>query len=108
MVPRPLIGVNDGGNARIPAVLIPALLGCSIAHAAPPCQDMADKVAKEFAAEKKMSDLDKPAKCRAIYKIISDLSDMATQCGADTKFIDGTYKPLAKAVGDEAPNVCKG
>jgi hypothetical protein len=33
------------------------------AHAAPPCQDMADKVAKESAAEKKMSDLDKPAKC---------------------------------------------
>ena len=94
---------------RIPALLIPALLGFSIAHASPPsCQDMADKTAKEFAAEKKMSDLDKPAKCRAIYKIISDLTDMAAQCGADTKFIDGTYKPLAKAVGDEAPNVCKG
>jgi hypothetical protein len=62
MVPRRQAGVNDGGNA--------ALLGFSVAHASPPCQDMADKVAKEFAAEKKMSDLDKPAKCRAIYKII--------------------------------------
>ena len=91
---------------RIPSLLIPALLGFSIAHAAPPCQDMADKVAKEFAAEKK-SDLDKPTKCTAIYKIVSELTDIATQCGADTKFIEGTYKPLAKSVGDEAPNVCQ-
>ena len=83
------------------------MLGCS-AHAAPSCQDMADKVAKEFAAEKKMSDLDKPAKCRAIYKIISGLTDIASQCGADSKFIDATYRPLAKSVGDEAPLVCQG
>jgi hypothetical protein len=93
---------------KIPALLVPALLGFSLAHAAPPpCQGMADTAAQELAAEKK-SDLDKPTKCRAIYKIISDLSDIAARCGADTKFIDGTYKPLAKSVGDEAPNVCKG
>ena len=92
---------------KIPALLISALLGFSVAHAAPPCQDMADKVAKEFAAEKKISDLDKPAKCRAIYKIISGLTDIAAQCGADTQFIDGTYKPLAKAVGDEGSHVCQ-
>ena len=92
---------------RIPALLVSALLGFS-ANAAPPCQDMADKVAKEFAAEKKMSDLDKPAKCRAIYKIISGLTDIASQCGADSKFIDETYRPLAKSVGDEAPHVCQG
>ena len=92
---------------KIAALLIPALLGAGIAHAAPPCQDMAETVAKVLAAEKK-SDLDKPTKCKAIYKIISDLTDIAAQCGADTKFIDGTYKPLAKSVGDEAPNVCKG
>jgi hypothetical protein len=92
---------------KIAALLIPGLLGVSIAHAAPPCEDMAETVAKVLAAEKK-SDLDKPTKCIAIYKIISDLSNIAAECGADTKFINATYKPLAKSVGDEAPNVCKG
>ena len=91
---------------KIPVLTISALFVFSAAHAAPPCQDMADKAANELAAEKK-SDLDKPVKCRAIYKIISDLTDIAAQCGADAKFIDATYKPLAKAVGDEAPNVCQ-
>ena len=91
---------------KIPALMISALFGLSAAYAAPPCQDMADKTAKEFAAEKK-SDLDKPSKCKAIYKIISDLTDIVAACRADTKFIEATYKPLAKAVGDEAPNVCQ-
>jgi hypothetical protein len=48
---------------------------------------------------RKMSDLDKPAKCRAIYKIISGLSDIATQCAADSNFVaacDELNQPLVR------------
>ena len=90
----------------MPALLILALLGLSAANASPPCQSMADKVTKEFDAERK-SDADRPAKCRALYQVISHLSDLAAGCGADQKFIDATYMPLAKSVGDEAPKVCE-
>ena len=92
---------------KIIALSAAALLSWGSAHAAPPCQDMADKVAGELAAEKKMSDLDKPAKCRAIYKILSGLTDIVSQCAADSKFMEAT-KPLAKSVADEAPRVCQG
>ena len=92
---------------KTPALVISALLGFSAAHAAPACQDMADTVAKVLAAEKK-SDLDKPTKCTAIYKVISDLTNIAHACGVDAKFIDATYKPLAKSVQAEAENVCRG
>jgi len=91
---------------KTPALIILALLGFSAAHAAPACQDMADTVAKVLAAEKK-SDLDKLTKCTAIYKVISDLTDIAHACGVDAKFIDATYKPLAKSVQAEAENVCR-
>jgi len=94
-------------NVARATLLISALGGVSVTHAAPPCQSLADKVSQEFDAERKMSDADRPAKCRAIYQVISDLTDLATACGADQKFIDGTYKPLAKSVGDEAPKVCQ-
>jgi hypothetical protein len=92
---------------RMPALLISALFVLSAANASPPCQGMADKVTKEFDAERKMSDADRPAKCRALYKVISDLTDLAAACAADQKFRDGTYMPLAKSVGDEAPKVCQ-
>jgi hypothetical protein len=92
---------------RMPVLLILALLGLSAANASPPCQSMADKVAKEFDAERKMSNADRPAKCRALYQVISHLSDLAAACGGDQTFIDGTYMPLAKSVGDEAPKVCQ-
>lgn len=92
---------------RMPALLILALLGLSAANASPPCQGMADKVSKEFDAERKMSNADKPAKCRALYQVISDLTDLAVACAADQKFRDETYMPLAKAVGDEGPKVCQ-
>ncbi len=90
------------------ALSISALVAFGVAHASPHCQDMADKVAKEFAAEKRMSNADKPAKCSAISKVISDLSDLAAACGADQQFIHDTYMPLAKFVGDEAPSACHG
>jgi hypothetical protein len=92
---------------KTPALMISALLGFSAAHAAPACQDMADTAAKVLAAEKR-SDLDKPTKCKAVYKVISDLTDIAHACGVDEKFIDGTYKPLAKSAAAEAENVCRG
>jgi hypothetical protein len=88
------------------AVIISVQLGFSTAHAAPPCQAMADKVAKEFDAERKMSSANQPAKCIALDKVISDLTDLAVACAADQKFRDETYMPLAKAVGDEAPRAC--
>jgi hypothetical protein len=92
---------------RLSALLILALLGISAANASPPCQSMADKVTKEFDAERKMSDADRPAKCIALNLVISHLTDLAAACGADQQFIDGTYMPLAKSVGDEAPKVCQ-
>ena len=92
---------------RLPALLLPALLGLSAANAAPPCQAMADKIEKELDALRKMSNADRPAKCRAISLVISDLTDLAAACGADQKFIDGTYRPLAQSVGAEAPKACQ-
>jgi len=68
---------------------------------------LADKITKEFDAERKMSDSDKPAKCRAISHVISDLTDLAVACAADQTFMDGTYTPLAKSVGDEAPKAIR-
>jgi hypothetical protein len=70
------------------------------------CQEMADKVTRKFEAEQKMSNIDKAAKCRAISLVISDLTDLAVACGADQKFRDERYMPLAKAIGDEAPKAC--
>jgi hypothetical protein len=89
------------------ALLIFAVLGINFAGASLPCQDMADKVRKEFDAERKMNDADRPAKCRALSQVIADLTDIAVACGADTAFIDKIYKPLATAVGDEGPKACQ-
>jgi hypothetical protein len=91
---------------RIASVLILTPVGLSAANAAPPCHELAEKVTKKFAAERNMSDVDRAAKCSAISVVISDLTDLAVTCGADQKFMDGTYLPLAKAVGDEAPKAC--
>jgi hypothetical protein len=101
-----LILINRKRFMRVSAALITALLGLSSAHASPPCQEMADKVAKKFDAEQKMSNIDRAAKCRALFLVISDLTDLAAACGADQKFIDNTYMPLAKAIGDEGPKAC--
>jgi hypothetical protein len=68
---------------------------------------MANRVTQEFDAERKMSGANHSEKCRAVYKIVSDLTDIAVACGADEKFIEETYKPLANAVRDEAQGVCK-
>ena len=102
-----LIFTKEKRFMKMSAVLISALLGCNAAHASPPCQAMADKVAKEFDAERKMSDADRSAKCRALYQVISDLTDLAVACSADQKFLDETYMPLAKSVGDEGPRACQ-
>lgn len=101
-----LIVINRKRSMRFSAVLTAALLGLSSAHASPPCQEMADKVAKKFDAQQKMSKVDMAARCRAISLIILDLQDLAVACGADQKFIDKTYMPLAKAISDEAPKDC--
>ena len=91
---------------RMPAIFIFALLCFGTAHAGPSCQELADKVAKDFDAERKMGRTDQPAKCRALYQVISGLSDIASACAVDRPFMDKTYMPLAKAVGDEAPQAC--
>jgi hypothetical protein len=100
-------GPKEKRFVRKPAPLILALLGLSAAHASPPCQGMADKVTKEFDAERTMSNVDRPAKCKALYQVISDLTDLAVACGADRKFIDETYMPLAKSIGEEGPKACQ-
>jgi hypothetical protein len=65
---------------KLSPVLIFAMVAINAAHAAPPaCQDMADKVAKKFEAEKKMAGPSQ-AKCTAISLVISDLTDLATLC----------------------------
>jgi hypothetical protein len=91
---------------RMSAVLLAALFGCTVVHAAPPCQDMADKVSKKFDAERKMSSVNQSAKCTALSLVISDLTDLALACAADEKFREETYMPLAKAIGEEAPKAC--
>jgi hypothetical protein len=58
-------------------------------------------------AARKMSESDRPAKRRAFYQVISDLTNLATACAADDKFREQTYMPLAKSVGDEAPKACQ-
>jgi hypothetical protein len=91
---------------KMSSVLFAALLGFGAAHAASPCQDMADKVSKQFDAERSMSNLNQPAKCRALSLVISDLTDLAVACAADEKFREQTYMPLAKAIGEEGPKAC--
>jgi hypothetical protein len=91
---------------RITAVFISALLYIATAHAGPSRRELADKVAKEFDAEHKMSSTDQPAQCRALYKVISGLDDITSACSVDRPFMEKTYKPLAISVSDEAPRVC--
>ena len=90
------------------STLLITLLCFNAAHAAPPgCQEMADKATKKFEAEKQMSG-NPTAKCRAVSLVILDLQELAKQCAMDKSFLDQVYMPLAKAVGAEAPKVCKG
>ena len=104
--------MKDSRNSRqwtaVRALFCTALLGMNSAIAAPSCQEQADKVAREFEAERKISTMDSTAKCRAMYQVISDLTDPATACATDRPFMDGTYEPLAKAIGDEAPHAWPG
>ena len=91
---------------RIQILLPCALLGLNVTHAAPSCQELADKVNQEFAAEQKMIDVDGQVKCRAITQVIAHLTDIAAACGADKKFIETTYLPLANKVAEEGPKAC--
>ena len=95
---------NKGIIVKTAVLLMSTLFELGVAHAAPPCPDMADKVSKEFDAEKNMSS--GQSKCIALNLLISHLTDLATACAADQKFRDQTYLPLAKAIGDEAPKAC--
>jgi hypothetical protein len=101
---------NQERFMKLSPVLIFAMAAINAAHAGPPaCQDMADKVAKKFEAEKKMAGPSQ-AKCSAINLVISDLTDLATLCtqaAGDEKFLNETYMPLAKSIGEEAPKACE-
>jgi hypothetical protein len=94
---------------KLSPVVICTFVAIHVANAAPQnCQDMANHVAQQFAAEKKMAGPSQ-AKCQAISLVISDLTDLAAACTRkpeDDKFLNETYMPLAKAIGEEAPNAC--
>ena len=94
---------------KISPVVICSFVALNVAIATSQnCRDMANHVAQEFAAEKKMTGPSQ-AKCQAISLVISDLTDLATACTRkpeDDKFLNETYMPLAKAIGEEAPNAC--
>ncbi len=95
---------------KLSAVLLCSLITVNVAQATPPsCKAMADKVAKKFEAEKAMAGPSQ-AKCTAISLVISDLTDLATACTqtqADGRFLNETYMPLARAIGEEAPKACE-
>jgi hypothetical protein len=62
------------------SAFICAMLVLHAAHAAPQArQEMADKIAQNFSAEKKMAG-PSTAKCNALSRVISDLTDLATAC----------------------------
>jgi hypothetical protein len=94
---------------KLSPVVIFTLAALHVANAAPQnCKDMANRVAQKFAAEKRMVGPSQ-AKCQALSLVISDLTDLATACTRkpeDDRFLNETYMPLAKAIGEEAPNAC--
>jgi hypothetical protein len=95
---------------KLSAVLICALVAIHAAHAtSPACLNTRETLTKQLQDVKQMSGPSQ-AKCKALSILISDLTDWYTECAInaqDQKFIDETYKPLAKAISEEGPNSCK-
>jgi len=92
---------------KMPVLMVAIIFATAVAHASPQCQAAIDNVAKALAAARAMSDLDKPAKCRALF-LIPLQSDVGLVCTAqgDLKIVQDEYLPLAKSAGDEAVKVC--
>jgi hypothetical protein len=92
---------------KMPVLLVAIVLVTGIAHGSQPCDAAIEKVAKALAAARAMSDVNKPAKCRALI-LIPLQSDVGLVCTApeDVKIVEDKYLPLAKSAGDEAVKVC--
>lgn len=90
---------------KMSGLLIAAVFGIGVANASPSCEAVIDKVAKGFAAARKLSD---GAKCRALSLVILDANDLGFSCLApeDTKIFDDRYVPLAKSIAVEVEKDC--
>jgi hypothetical protein len=93
---------------KVAIVLICTCVFFSTASASPTCVALAKKVSTGLEAARKMSDVNKKAKCQALEYVDYDALDIAHDCSSqeDLKLVDETFKPMMQSLAVEMPKAC--